>query len=237
MNQSKLDVVDWTKIPPPEDDGGAAHLVGLVVPRVRLSATDGGVVDVGDLVGLSVIFFYPMTGRPGVPLPEGWDEIPGARGCTPQSCAFRDEYSGLLQHGVGAVFGISTQNTDYQKEAWTRLHLPYPLLSDEKLQLTKALNLPTMQVVGHDAHQKNHASAKRQCNTKNILPSISTRQKRGGCDSIFSIVIMPHKILSIISIQNTPNPQKNQHRVRFLLRAWGMPVSNVAKGRFGVEGF
>ena len=146
MNQSKLDAVDWTKIPPPEDDGAAVHLVGMAMPRVRLSATDGGVVDVGDLVGLSVIFFYPMTGRPGVPLPEGWDEIPGARGCTPQSCAFRDEYSGLLQHGVSAVFGISTQSTDYQKEAWARLHLPYPLLSDEKLQLTKALNLPTMQV-------------------------------------------------------------------------------------------
>ena len=138
--------VDWKKIPPPEDDGGAAHLVGMVVPRVRLSATDDGAVDVGGLVGLSVIFFYPMTGRPDVPLPEGWDEIPGARGYTPQSCAFRDEYSGLLQHGVGAVFGISTQSTEYQKEAWARLHLPYPLLSDEKLQLTKALNLPTMQV-------------------------------------------------------------------------------------------
>lgn len=146
MNQSNLETVDWTKIPQPEDDGATDHLTGMNVPHIDLPSTNGGEVNVGNLKGLSVIFFYPMTGRPDIPLPEGWDEIPGARGCTPQSCAFRDYYVTLINHGVTSVFGISTQDTEYQKEASDRLHLPYPLLSDNQLLLVKGLMLPTLQV-------------------------------------------------------------------------------------------
>jgi peroxiredoxin len=148
MNQSKLEVVDWTRIPQPEDDGATSHLAGMSMPRINLLSTSGGEVDVGNLKGLSIIFFYPMTGQPDIPLPEGWDEIPGARGCTPQSCAFRDYYSSFINRGVRSVFGISTQDTQYQKEASNRLHLPYPLLSDYQLLLTTGLRLPTMQVAG-----------------------------------------------------------------------------------------
>ncbi len=146
QNQSKLETVDWTKIVQPKDDGAASHLVGMVMPRMSLPSTSGGMVDVGCLTGLSVIFFYPMTGRPDIPLPEGWDEIPGARGCTPQSCAFRDHYNSFIDHRVYSVFGISTQDTTYQQEASNRLHLPYPLLSDNRLCLAKVLRLPTMLV-------------------------------------------------------------------------------------------
>jgi peroxiredoxin len=99
------------------------------------------------LPGRAVIYAYPRTGLPEVPNPEGWDLILGARGCTPQSCAFKDHYNELRELGVSAVFGLSTQDTNYQREAATRLHLPFPLLSDDKLRLTQAMNLPTFTVV------------------------------------------------------------------------------------------
>jgi len=95
-----------------------------------------------------VLFFYPMTGRPDQPLPDGWDQIPGARGCTPQSCAFRDLSRDLADCGVSSLYGISTQTTAYQREAAERLHLPFPLLSDADLTLARALSLPTLQVEG-----------------------------------------------------------------------------------------
>jgi peroxiredoxin len=110
---------------------------------VTLTATDGGAVDLSALPGRTVIYVYPMTGQPGTDMPAGWDEIPGARGCTPQSCSFRDHYAELKALGVDQVFGLSTQDSAYQKEAAERLHLPFALLSDADLHLTNALKLPT----------------------------------------------------------------------------------------------
>jgi peroxiredoxin len=100
------------------------------------------------LVGRTVLYIYPRTGVPGVDLPPGWDDIPGARGCTPQSCSFRDHFAELKALGVDHVFGLSTQDTDYQREAAERLHLPFPLLSDAELKFTRALKLLTFTVVG-----------------------------------------------------------------------------------------
>ncbi|MEP9378259.1 peroxiredoxin [Aquabacter sp. CN5-332] len=143
---------DWTQLPDnlpvPEDDGGADHLPGLELPIVRLQGTHGHVVDLSSLSGRVVVYCYPRTGEPGAPNPDGWDEIPGARGCTPQSCAFRDHHADLTASGVTHVFGLSTQNTDYQREVAERLHLPFPLLSDHTLDFTRAINLPTFEAGG-----------------------------------------------------------------------------------------
>jgi peroxiredoxin len=148
--QPNLASVDWSKVPAPVDDGAARHLTGAQVPDVALAATDGSTVSLGKLKGRTVVFAYPRTGQPGKPsLAPDWDKVPGARGCTPQSCAFRDLHAELRAAGAAHVFGLSTQDTPYQREAVERLHLPFPLLSDEKLGLVRALNLPTMQVSGH----------------------------------------------------------------------------------------
>jgi peroxiredoxin len=149
-NQPNLLEVDWSKIPAPEDDGAARHLQGMAVPDVALTATDGTQVSLAKLAGRVVVFAYPRTGRPGqISLVDGWDMIPGARGCTPQTCAFRDLHKVMIAAGAARVFGLSTQDTAYQREAVERLHLPFPLLSDENLALTNALRLPTMDVAGH----------------------------------------------------------------------------------------
>jgi peroxiredoxin len=140
--------VDWTQIPAPEDDGATKHLTGMKLPSLFLPATNGEHVDLSILQGRSVIYAYPMTGRPDVPLPDGWDMIPGARGCTPQSCAFRDLAHELKVAGADHIFGLSTQSTDYQVEVAERLHLPFPLLSDVDMLLTSALKLPTFIVSG-----------------------------------------------------------------------------------------
>lgn len=141
--------VDWSKLPVPEDDGAAAHLEGRRLPGVPLPATSGGgPVDVGALAGRTVIFVYPMTGTPGVALPDGWDSIPGARGCTPHACAFRDLHAELEAAGAAHVFGLSAQGTAEQKEAADRLHLPFPLLSDAHGALARALRLPVFEVEG-----------------------------------------------------------------------------------------
>jgi peroxiredoxin len=137
-----------TGLPAPEDDGAASHLAGMRLPMVTLRATDGTQVDVARLAGRTVVYIYPRTGRPGVALPDGWDSIPGARGCTPQSCSFRDHFAELKALGVSHLFGLSTQDTDYQREAVDRLHLPFAILSDAGLQLTRALSLPTFEVAG-----------------------------------------------------------------------------------------
>ena len=136
-----------TDLPIPQDDGACNHLVGMPLPNVALLATDGSMVNLSQLAGRLVIYCYPMTGQPNVPLPEGWDQIPGARGCTPQSCAFRDHYQELQALNAN-VFGLSVQSTEYQREMATRLHLPFQVLSDEQYQFQKALNLPTFVAAG-----------------------------------------------------------------------------------------
>jgi peroxiredoxin len=135
-------------IPAPQDDGGARHLTGLKLPSVTLMATDGMRVDLSKSAGRTVVYIYPRTGVPGQPLPEGWDQIPGARGCTPQSCAFRDHFAELKRLGVAHLYGLSTQDTAYQHEAVERLHLPFAVLSDEKLELARAIDLPMFTTSG-----------------------------------------------------------------------------------------
>ena len=132
-------------LPVPTDDGAADHLPGIQIPSVSLSSTSGETVDLSALPGRTVVYCYPMTGRPGSDLPSGWDEIPGARGCTPQSCSFRDHHADLQALGA-RVFGLSTQDTEYQREATQRLHLPFALLSDEELAFADTLRLPTFEV-------------------------------------------------------------------------------------------
>jgi peroxiredoxin len=149
MNQKNLMEVDWSQIPAPADDGATAHLSGMTIPAVNLRATDDTVVTLSSLKGRTVVFAYPRTGVPGqVSLVDDWDMIPGARGCTPQTCSFRDLFAELKAAGAAHVFGLSTQSNEYQTEMASRLHLPFPVLSDEKLELTRALNLPTMEVAG-----------------------------------------------------------------------------------------
>ncbi len=149
-----LTEVDWSLIPAPSDDGKADHLEGENLPDLSLPSTAGGTVNIGQLDGLAVIYVYPMTGRPDRDLPDGWDQIPGARGCTPQSCAFRDHYAQLREYGVKHLFGLSTQDQTYQQEAAERLHLPFPLLSDTDQALGKALNLPGLEVDGTHLHKR-----------------------------------------------------------------------------------
>jgi peroxiredoxin len=136
------------KLPIPQDDGAADHLTGMAVPDIALLATDGRQINLATLRGRTVVYIYPRTGVPGVNNPDGWDQIPGARGCTPQSCSFRDHYGELKALGVAQLFGLSTQDTAYQREAAERLHLPFPILSDEKLALGRALRLPTFTAGG-----------------------------------------------------------------------------------------
>jgi peroxiredoxin len=140
---------DPTVLPPglpvPVDDGAADHLPGHAIPALTLPSTAGEPVDLAAATGTLVLFCYPRTGRPGEDPPPGWDEIPGARGCTPQACAFRDHHAELA--GLGArLLGLSAQPPEEQLEAAGRLGLPYPLLSDPGLTLAAALRLPTFQV-------------------------------------------------------------------------------------------
>ena len=135
-------------LPAPQDDGAARHLSGMRLPDIALAATDGAQVKLSKLSGRTVVYVYPRTGRPGQALPTGWDAIPGARGCTPQSCGFRDHFAELKRLGVDALFGLSTQDSAYQWEAAERLHLPFAILSDADLALTTAMRLPTFSVDG-----------------------------------------------------------------------------------------
>jgi len=135
-------------LPAPQDDGAARHLAGLRLPSLVLPATDGSRVDLSKLGGRTILYLYPRTGRPGQALPDGWDMVPGARGCTPQSCGFRDHFAELQRLGVAHVFGLSTQDSDYQREAAERLHLPFAILSDAGLEFAQALKLPTFVVAG-----------------------------------------------------------------------------------------
>ncbi len=134
-------------LPVPPADGACDHLPGLSLPALALPATAGPPVDLSALPGRSIVYCYPMTGLPGTPQPEGWDMIPGARGCTPQSCAFRDHHGELAALGA-AVYGLSVQTTAYQQEMTARLHLPFAVLSDAEYRFTDALNLPTFDIDG-----------------------------------------------------------------------------------------
>lgn len=133
-------------LPEPVDDGAARHLFGMRMPHISLCSTSDRTVDVGALrAPRTVIYCYPMTGVPGQALPDGWDMIPGARGCTPQTCGFRDHYQELLALKVD-VFGLSTQTTAYQQEMVQRLHVPFEVLSDAGFKLYEALQLPSFVV-------------------------------------------------------------------------------------------
>jgi peroxiredoxin len=136
-------------LPAPVEDGATRHLAGMRLPDVALGATDGSTVSLASLPGRTVVYAYPRTGEPGKAMlvPE-WDQIPGARGCTPQSCAFRDHHAELTSAGADRVFGLSTQSTAYQQAMAERLHLPFAVLSDEDLALTRALGLPTFEAAG-----------------------------------------------------------------------------------------
>jgi peroxiredoxin len=141
---------DYLQLPPdlpvPEDDGSADHLPGGAVPGLSLPSTQGGVLDLAELArGRLVAYVYPRTGTPGRPSPAGWDDIPGARGCTPQSCAYRDALREFTLLAVSVV-GISAQSPQEQREFAEREHIPFPLLSDGELELARTLRLPTFEV-------------------------------------------------------------------------------------------
>jgi peroxiredoxin len=132
-------------LPVPQDDGACNHLYRTRIPELLLPSTAGYPINLAQIRGRTVLFCYPRTGQPGQPIPDGWDAIPGARGCTPQCCGFRDHFRELTEAGASHIFGLSTQDTNYQSEAVKRLELPYPLLSDFDLKFAHALELPTFQ--------------------------------------------------------------------------------------------
>ena len=137
------------ELPEPQDDGAADHLTGMAMPPLTLPATDGSLISLdAPLPGRTVLYLYPMTGDPGRALPDGWNEIPGARGCTPESCGFRDHHVELARAGAPNVFGLSSQSTEYQAELARRLALPFPILSDESFELARLLTLPTFETAG-----------------------------------------------------------------------------------------
>src|SRR5262245_61335327 len=145
---STVDAPDWSTIPAPADDGATRHLVGARMASAPLRATNGEIIDLSAMRGRTVVYAYPRTGKPGIQNPDGWDMIPGARGCTPQTCSFRDHFAELKRLGVDHLFGLSTQDPEYQREAAERLHLPFAILSDEHLKLTLAMSLPTFETSG-----------------------------------------------------------------------------------------
>lgn len=142
-------------LPVPEDDGAADELPGRRLPALRLPATDGRSVALDRLgAGRTVLYVYPLTGRPGVELPDGWDAIPGARGCTSEACDFRDHHDELRAAGASRVLGVSSQDSEYQRELVTRLRLPFAMLSDQRLQLAEAPGLPTFRAAGTTLYKR-----------------------------------------------------------------------------------
>jgi peroxiredoxin len=163
-------------LPVPQDDGACRHLTGMRLPHVELVSTGGRHVDLSSLPGRTVVYAYPRTGEPDRNPPPGWDAIPGARGCTPQSCAFRDHFEELKRAGARQVFGLSTQDTEYQREAATRLHLPFELLSDARLELTRSLGLPTFEVAG-----------------MTLIKRLTLILREGAIENVFYPVFPPNK--------------------------------------------
>lgn len=145
-------VADYTQLPEglpiPEHDGAARHLPGLRTPSLMLPTSDGGTIHLGELGrGRTILYLYPLTGRPGVDLPEGWDSIPGARGCSTEACDFRDHFADLQAAGAARVFGMSSQDPEYQAEVVARLQLPFPMVSDERFALADASDLTQIVVL------------------------------------------------------------------------------------------
>jgi peroxiredoxin len=175
-------------LPVPVDDGACAHLVGMLVPSVALASTAGGTVNLAALPGRTVVYAYPRTGQPDQDSPPGWDAIPGARGCTPQSCAFRDHHAELQALGA-RVFGLSTQDTPYQQEAVARLHLPFPLLSDAALTFAYGLRLPTFTVAG-----------------MTLLKRLTLILRDGAIEHVFYPVFPPDKNAAEVIIWLKENP-------------------------------
>lgn len=143
-----LHAPDWAALPTPVDDGAAAHLLGMCLPDIPLPATTGPPLCLSQLGGLTVVYVYPAMGAADGTVPDGWDAIPGARGCTPQSCAFRDHLADLQALGAEGVIGLSGQSPDFQAQAAARLHLPFPLVSDADGALTQAMGLPMFELHG-----------------------------------------------------------------------------------------
>jgi peroxiredoxin len=142
-------------LPVPEDDGGADHLPGMRVPGLELPSTAGSKVGLDQLgAGRTVLYIYPLTGSPDTDLPQGWDSIPGARGCTTEACDFRDHHQELLAAGAEGVFGLSSQATPYQREVVERLNLPFEMLSDPALNVADALDLPTFEAGGFTLYKR-----------------------------------------------------------------------------------
>ncbi|MDP8953122.1 MAG: peroxiredoxin [Actinomycetota bacterium] len=177
-------------LPIPTDDGACDHLPGMQLSSVALTSTAGNLVDLSELPGRTVVYCYPRTGRPDEDLPQGWDEIPGARGCTPQSCSFRDHHEELRNLGT-RVFGLSTQDTEYQREAAERLHLPFELLSDERLVFAGALGLPTFKAEG-----------------KTLIKRLTLIISDGRIEKVFYPVFPPHKNAGEVVEWLSRNPRK-----------------------------
>lgn len=155
MKQKENAVTDYSMLPEglpvPQDDGAADHLVGLPMPALSLPTSDGRTVTLSELgKGRSILYLYPLTGRPGTDLPAGWDAIPGARGCSTEACDFRDHFEQLRAAGVQRVFGVSSQDVAYQGEVVDRLRLPFSMISDQSFALAEALRLPTFAAAGHE---------------------------------------------------------------------------------------
>jgi peroxiredoxin len=142
-------------LPVPEDDGAAEHLPGAAMPQLTLAATDGAAVDLSALgPGRTVLYLYPLSGKPGTDLPDGWDAIPGARGCTPEACGFRDHIQELREGGAERVYGLSSQDAAYQSEFAARMSLPFAILSDPELRLGDLLGLPTFDAAGQRLYKR-----------------------------------------------------------------------------------
>ena len=182
--------------PVPVDDGAASHLHGARVPSGVLPSTLGGLLDISDAArDLLVVYVYPRTGRPGEPLPAGWDEIPGARGCTPQSCAFRDDVSDLATHGA-SVIGVSAQSPAEQLEFAQREHIPYPLLSDSGLRLAETLGLPTFEVAGMTLYRR-----------------LTFIARAAHIQKVFYPVFQPeHNASEVLAWLSKPEPTENARR-------------------------
>ena len=162
-------------LPVPVDDGLAAHLEGMALPSVLLESTSGEQIDLKSIPGTVVVYIYPMTGRLGIALPDGWDDIPGARGCTPQACDFSDHHQQLQELGA-TVFGLSSQTTDYQAELKQRLHLPFELLSDSRFELKQALSLPIFTVDEQQLYKRLTIIAEAQVIKKVFYPIFPPNQ-------------------------------------------------------------